>query len=36
MVTLSIFMATWVVNLFYKGNEGQAVPFWIRRVSHLL
>lgn len=31
MVTLSIFMATWVVNLFYKGNEGQAVPFWIRR-----
>ncbi|VDP70863.1 unnamed protein product [Schistosoma mattheei] len=24
-------MATWVVNLFYKGNEGQAVPFWIRR-----
>ncbi|KAH8868530.1 Neuronal acetylcholine receptor subunit alpha-3 [Schistosoma japonicum] len=31
MVTLSIFMATWVVNLFYKGNDGQPVPFWIRR-----
>nr|CAH8873044.1 unnamed protein product [Trichobilharzia regenti] len=31
MVTLSIFMATWVVNLFYKGNEGRPVPFWIRR-----
>ncbi|CAH8677211.1 unnamed protein product [Schistosoma rodhaini] len=31
MVTLSIFVATWVVNLFYKGNEGRAIPFWIRR-----
>ncbi|CAH8658983.1 unnamed protein product [Heterobilharzia americana] len=31
MVTLSIFMTTWVVNLFYKGNEGRPVPLWIRR-----
>ncbi|KAF5400988.1 hypothetical protein PHET_05488 [Paragonimus heterotremus] len=31
MVTLSTFLATMVVNLFYRGADGQPPPLWVRR-----
>ncbi|KAF8568429.1 hypothetical protein P879_09248 [Paragonimus westermani] len=31
MVTLSTFLATMVVNLFYRGADGRPPPFWVRR-----
>ncbi|KAF7260849.1 hypothetical protein EG68_04028 [Paragonimus skrjabini miyazakii] len=31
MVTLSTFLATMVVNLFYRGADGRPPPLWVRR-----
>ncbi|KAF6770859.1 hypothetical protein AHF37_10935, partial [Paragonimus kellicotti] len=37
MVTLSTFLATMVVNLFYRGADGRPPPLWVRRyvIDHL-